>query len=88
MGKAFSATSAIGCIQGAVLRVQTQRRTRNRAVVALLMPAIIFIWLVGWGLYWIGHQREDKQVPRRKEPRDNVTLKAIQFEEPQEIAAQ
>jgi len=52
------------------------------------MPAIIFIWLVGWGLYWIGHQREDKQVPRRKEPRDNVTLKAIQFEEPQEIAAQ
>ena len=31
----------------------------NRAVLLLLMlPIVIFIWFIGWSLYWIGSTRE------------------------------
>ena len=31
----------------------------------LLLPAIIFLWVIGWGLYWIGSQRvAPKHTPK------------------------
>ncbi len=74
-------------IQGAVLRVKTQKPRRNRAIMALLLPAVIFLWIVGWGLYWIGRQRDSKQVPRWKDSREHVHLETVLFEEPSEIVA-
>ncbi|MEM2967832.1 MAG: hypothetical protein QXJ40_01520 [Candidatus Bathyarchaeia archaeon] len=47
-----------------------KERKRSRAVILLLLPAVIFLWIVGWGLYWIGHQRErraSKQPSSQKE---------------------
>jgi len=85
--KAFCAASAIMCVQGAVLRVKTQKRTRSRAIVALLMPAVIFLWIIGWSLYWIGHQRDGKRAPSWKASENTVQLKAIPFEEKPEIIA-
>jgi hypothetical protein len=27
---------------------------RNRAVQFLVLPAVVFMWIIGWSLYWIG----------------------------------
>jgi hypothetical protein len=60
---------------------------RNKAIIALLLPAIIFLWIVGWSLYWIGHQKEPRkpQPPSSAKEEDHVSLKAIALEEPLEI---
>jgi hypothetical protein len=57
---------------------------RSRVVVAVLLPAIIFLWIVGWSLYWIGRQKESREPepPTAAEPEDCVSLKAIPLEEP------
>jgi hypothetical protein len=56
---------------------------RNRAVVAVLLPAIIFIWVVGWSLYWIGHQRESRKPnpPSSRRDDDYIRLEAMPLEE-------
>ena len=84
--KAFSSTSAIVCIQGAVLRVKTRKPARNRALVALLLPAFIILWVVGWSLYWIGRQQDSKRTDS-KFSRDNVRIEVIPIEERQEVVA-
>lgn len=33
-------------------------KKRRRLVVLLLLPAVIFMWIVGWSLYWIGGKKE------------------------------
>jgi len=56
---------------------------RNKLVIALFLPGIVFLWLVGWSLYWIGRQKESQKTPpaaSRKEE-DPVTLEAIAIEE-------
>ncbi len=63
------------------------RRKRNKAIIVLLLPAIIFVWIVGWSLYWIGHQKESRKAqpssPSKEE--DYVSLIPIFLEDPSEI---
>jgi hypothetical protein len=33
-------------------------RKRNRAVLLLILPIAVFLWFVGWSLYWIGSRRK------------------------------
>jgi hypothetical protein len=35
-------------------------KQKNRVVLLFLLPAIIFLWIVGWSLYWIAHQPSPK----------------------------
>jgi hypothetical protein len=60
---------------------------RNRAVIALLLPVIIFLWIVGWGLFWIGYQKESRKNQSSPSPKeeDSVRIVPIMFEEPSEI---
>jgi hypothetical protein len=74
------------CIQGAVLRVPKPLQKRNRAIVALLLPAIVFLWIIGWSLYWIGHQQDKKQDSQPARQKDNVHLMPVMLEEPEEIS--
>jgi len=37
---------------------------RNRAILLLLMPVAVFLWCVGWGIYWFGSKRNGS-VPRK-----------------------
>lgn len=30
---------------------------RSRAVQVLLLPTVVFTWIVGWSLYWIGSKK-------------------------------
>jgi hypothetical protein len=54
-----------------------------------MLPALVLVWLVGWGMYWLGHQRKDKNSTKPTPEKDNVTLiPAVTLEEPQELEAQ
>ena len=71
------------------LRDMKQKRKRNRLVVALLLPALVLVWIVGWSMYWLGHQKEDKTRTEPRSKKDNVTLiPAVVLEETQELEAQ
>jgi hypothetical protein len=50
-----------------------------------MLPALVFAWLVGWSLYWIGHQRENERQPKFTPEKNNITvLPAMCLEETQE----
>lgn len=36
---------------------------RHRALSILVMPIGVFLWLIGWSLYWIGHEKESRKKP-------------------------
>ena len=58
------------------------KRKRSKAIAVLLLPAIIFLWIVGWSLYLIGHQKEQgKNKPSHAEEEDHVHLTSILLEE-------
>lgn len=63
---------------GAVLIVTTPKHKRNRLLVVLMLPAIALIWLVGWSLYWLGRQKDQKPhfqpAHEAKREKSNVTL--------------
>ena len=55
-------------------------------MLVLLLPVIVFIFVMGWAIYWIG----DQQKPNSKKQsstfkKDNVSIGAINLEEPEEI---
>jgi hypothetical protein len=55
-----------------------------------LLPGLIFIFLMGWSMYWIGDQkRPEKRTEKTKHKvppkKDNVTLMPIPLEERPEI---
>ena len=35
----------------------------NRLRIALLWPIIVFLFLIGWSLYWVGHQQPKRVFP-------------------------
>ncbi len=48
---------------------------RNRAVSFLLVPIAVFIWCIGWGLYWVGSKGES----RRPKPKMSVQKELVVF---------
>jgi flagellar basal body-associated protein FliL len=32
-------------------------RKRSRIITILLLPLIVFVFIIGWAMYWIGKQR-------------------------------
>jgi len=61
------------------------KRKRNKAVVALLLPALIFIAIIGWAMYWIGGQKKPNKIQCKPVEKDNVSITPIVYEENQEI---
>jgi len=56
-------------------------------VTLFLLPGLIFIFLIGWSMYWIGDQKRTGKTKRKAPPKkDNVTLMPIILEETPEIA--
>ena len=40
---------------------KTEPRKRNRAIVVLLLPLIVIIWIFGSSLYWLGPKKAPTQ---------------------------
>jgi hypothetical protein len=36
----------------------------NRLAIFLMFPSVVFLWLIGWSLYWIGSRK--KPIKPRK----------------------
>ena len=47
-------------------------RKRNRVVMFLLMPIILFMWSIGWSLYWIDSKEDAK--PRKTSNQNKLTF--------------
>jgi hypothetical protein len=60
------------------------KRKRSRGLVTLLLPALIFVGVIGWLMYTLGN-KEKPQVTRKSPRKDNVTLLPIVFEEQEEL---
>lgn len=58
----------------------TRRKKGNRLVAALLSPILIFIFMVGWSLYWIGQPKmkyQLKPINKTSAQQDEVELIVI-----------
>jgi len=53
---------------------------RNRVVVIMLLPIIIFLWIIGWSLFWIGSQNKP-QKDQNKTRNDRISITSIIYEE-------
>jgi hypothetical protein len=51
-------------------RTGLKQKRHRRIVVAFLLPAIIFCWAIGWGLYWIGSRSQ--KSPKKSTARDSI----------------
>jgi len=40
---------------------------RNRIVVIMLLPIVIFLWVIGWSLFWIGSQTKPHRTQNKTE---------------------
>jgi Tfp pilus assembly protein PilO len=40
-------------------------RSRNRIITILLLPIIVFVFIIGWALYWVGKQQDSNREPPR-----------------------
>jgi hypothetical protein len=39
---------------------------RRKTLILMLFPAILFIWMLGWSLYWIGDNQTHNQHTIKK----------------------
>ena len=53
---------------------------RNRVVVITLLPVIIFLWIIGWTLFWIGSQNKPQKT-RAATERDPISMTIVMYEE-------
>jgi len=68
------------------LKAKKGRRKRNSILTLFLLPGLIFIFLMGWSMYWIGDQkRPEKRAEKTKHQappkKDNVTFMPTPLEE-------
>jgi flagellar basal body-associated protein FliL len=71
------------------LKIIKEERKRSKALILLLLPAVVFIWMIGWSLYWIGHQKErQKAKPIVARVPDYVHLMPMAIEEPLEARSE
>ena len=47
---------------------------RNRAVQLLLLPPVLFMWIVGWSLYWIGSNKKPTKPTKTPEKLTHYVL--------------
>lgn len=53
---------------------------RNRVVVITLLPVIIFLWIIGWSLFWIGSQNKPQKTQTTTE-RNPISMTTVMCEE-------
>ena len=41
-------------------------RIRNRLILFLAMPIVVFFWFLGWSLYWIGSMKHEVKSADKK----------------------
>jgi len=66
--------------------VAKKTRRKNNRFAILLLPALVFIFFMGWSMYWINDSKKPvtrERVKRRIPKNDGVTFLPAVYEEPQ-----
>jgi hypothetical protein len=63
-----------------------RKQKRNKATKILLFPALFFIFILGYGMYWIGSKKKPNVKHEKTPKKDNVTFMPIILEEKQQTA--
>jgi hypothetical protein len=57
---------------------------RRKTLILILFPGILFLWMIGWSLYWIGDsQTTDKQNHKKQPIKIQAALNLQEHEIPQ-----
>lgn len=67
------------------MSVKKSRRKRSNRMAFLLLPALIFIFFMGWSMYWTGSKKTQKHPKTKALEKENVTLLPAVFEETEQI---
>ncbi len=62
-----------------------KKRRRNNRMALLLLPALVFIFFMGWSMYWIGNKKKPEHEKRKAPKKDNVTLLPAILEETEQM---
>jgi hypothetical protein len=69
--------------------VTEKRRRKRNHLALLLLPALIFIFFMGWTTYWIGDTKRPKAAKQKaqkpKPKQDNITFLPAVLEETPKI---
>jgi flagellar basal body-associated protein FliL len=64
------------------MRKAPKRRKRNRAIMVLLLPVMAILWLIGWGLYWVGSKKQPaKPAKSNRQEDEDVTFTMLMPEQ-------
>ena len=72
-------------LAGTNLAAKNRRRKRTNSLAILLLPALIFLFFMGWSIYWTGDKKDQKLADRKEPKKENVTLLPAIFEETEQI---
>jgi hypothetical protein len=75
-------------VQGrSVLKSSKHKSKRNIVILVMFLPAVVLLWIFGWSLYWMGHQRENvRSKPYTSTQKEkHVDFTPIPFEETLEM---
>jgi flagellar basal body-associated protein FliL len=68
-----------------MLVASKNKRKRSKAMIIMLLPLLILMFIIGWCMYWTGKQKGTDKTERKPPKEDNVTVMPIILEETQEI---
>jgi hypothetical protein len=54
---------------------------RRRTLILLLLPALLFLWIVGWTMYWTGDQQTTSKQAYKKERKDVEIIPNLLYEQ-------
>jgi hypothetical protein len=57
------------------------KHKRSKVMTIFLLPALISIFIMGWGLYSMGYQKGNYKIKHKLTKEDNVTIMPMVFEE-------
>jgi hypothetical protein len=45
-----------------------------------MLPIVVFLWLIGWSLYWIGRKKQEVKPKERLSDRKELTFAVLTSE--------
>jgi flagellar basal body-associated protein FliL len=57
------------------------KTVRRRTLILLLLPALLFLWVVGWSMYWTGNQQTTSKQGHKKERKDVEIIPNLLYEQ-------
>jgi len=52
-------------------------RKRNRGILFLMLPLVVFFWFFGWSLYWTGRKKQVIKPKERMSDRKELTFAVL-----------